>query len=345
MPLLVVVGEGPVDKREMASSFLATLGLDQGARIVQGRKSEAGWPTGANTIYASAGASRATIVDGACEPVVADFLARHQSPFACLLKAPHELVGADASLLGRTVAALYGSFNLVKLRDGISTDDPACSEAASYERQSRLMASFKAFLWVERSASVGRDSVIDPAGACAGVWEVLDRYPAVVQHALLWNATTLREQSSKLAGGLEAGVERALGAESGALRPEQYAAVAVEIERALAEAGGRLELAAGGGVDKADKKVKIMESIARCEGRQLCHADTLVAACLLDAKSELVPYARPVKLGFDAKFKPTFEEDASSRVWSLLAPEGAQREALHNLSIGVLLAAVRVVRV
>ena len=72
---------------------------------------------------------------------------------------------------------------------------------------------------------------------------------------------------------------------------------------------------------------------------QVCHADTLVAALLLDDKDALGPYTKKCRASHDAQLKPKPLLDGceDSRLAVLMAPE-AQRDDLEAASIGVLAA-------
>lgn len=192
VPLLVVVGEGGVDKRGMAVEMLQAFGLGAHATVAQGRRSAESWPAAVNACYRAA-AARALAADGpgaAASPRVVEdgelavaaelegFLRRHAAPFALLLKPPHEVLGLPEELLRRTAATLYGSFNLVKFREALGATSGAAAEShaaklAALEAQEAMLGSFRAMLFVERSASVGRDCQIDP-GRAAGVWRAID---------------------------------------------------------------------------------------------------------------------------------------------------------------------------
>jgi hypothetical protein len=318
VPLLVIVGEGPVDKRQMAADCLAKLSLDARARIVQGRRSSASWPESVATCYSGSSASKAKLVDEGSDELVRqevhNFLLAYDTPFALLLKPPHELLGQPAEVLSRTVGALYGSFNLKQLCDQM---DSALNKDARCRQMEAFLRTFKALLWVERSLSVGRDSVVEPK-TCPVVWSLLDEHPHILQHVLQWNADTMRAMSNKLTT-LEAETAQALSSANG-INVEQY-------------------MAAGEVVSKAEKRIKVMNSIAKCCGRQLCHADTLVAACLLDGTPDLAQFIQRSKVDHDQACNPIFIADESSTVGALLADEGGARQQLETLSFAVLVAA------
>lgn len=319
VPLLVVLGEAAVDKRPMAMGMLASFGLDDCATVVQGQHSKALWPEAASACYPVPASPKAVSIDVDATDAVRDFLGRHERPFALLLKPPHEMLGVSPPLLQKTVGTLYGSFNLTEFRSSLagSAREPM-EEAAQYERQVSLLSSFKAMLWIERSISVGRDAVLNADGACASLWAGFERHAGLVQHIMQWNANTLRAMSLKLAG-VQGQVETALGPIStDELQPGQYEALLPSVE-------------------SAEKKLAVMRSIVVSHGKQLCHADTLVAACLLDAEGgRLREFARPIKQAFDGKWKPTYEEDASSNVFALIACAGEERATLMAESLRVM---------
>ena len=159
--------------------------------------------------------------------------------------------------------------------------------------QAAFFSSFKIFLWIERSTSVGRDSVLDPSPICKAIWDAIDRHPGLMQHILQWNANTLRSMSQKLSAELHERVLSALAGpassdtaaipgENAMLAPEHYAAVGALVDETAARLA---ELVPHADLERAEKRVAVMRSIAQCNGRQVCHADTLVVACLLDVST------------------------------------------------------------
>ena len=74
-------------------------------------------------------------------------------------------------------------------------------------------------------------------------------------------------------------------------------------------------------------------------GVQVCHADTLVAALLLDANNELMPYTKKCRASHDAQLKPKplFEDCEESRLAVFVALEAGSQE-LEAASIRVLAA-------
>lgn len=75
-------------------------------------------------------------------------------------------------------------------------------------------------------------------------------------------------------------------------------------------------------------------------GCQVCHADTLVAAYILDDENTMAQFARRCQAGHDQKFKPTFEPNNSSSVVALVAETGPEREQLACASFVVLVQAL-----
>jgi hypothetical protein len=326
VPLLVILGEGPVDKRQMAAEMLAQFGLDKRARIVQGKRSKASWPDGVISCYAGGVTSNAVLVplgtdDAECEAIArreaSDFLQSHKAPFALLLKPPHELLGQPAGVLNRAVGALYGSFNVTCLREQMEARLDASARCTAQED---FLQSFKALLWVERSLSVGRDSTVEP-GPSPEIWAHFEASPSIVQHVLQWNADTLKAMGKKLAS-LDAEVRKSLsgGDGAGGLTASQYGSAA--------EA-----------VSKAEKRVKVMSSITRSFGRQVCHADTLVAACLLDGGGHVARFEQKSMVRHDSNSKPIFTHDETSSIATLVASDGVQRQQLEANSLAVMLAA------
>ena len=320
VPLLCVVGEGPNDKRTMMAELLATFGIDEGAQIVQGKTSKAGFPAGVEHAYSDATrAHRCELLEGgeaAVPQLVEGFLTKHARPFALLLKPPHELLSSPEALLAKTKAAIYGSFNLQELRKAMGeAAGGKLSEEELFERQFALMSRFAALLWIERSCSCGRDCVLEPAVCPPAVWGAIDASAPLSRHIQLWNAETVREMGKKIAK-LPSEIDTALGAADG---PAADAITAASYSKLQPT------------VEKLDKRVKVLLSISSCAGRQVCHADTLVAAALVDDGS-LTKFERPIKLEIDAKLKPTMAADPASTVVAYVADAGPEREALIKAS-------------
>ena len=336
VPMLFIVGEGPCDKRQMAEEMLLMFGLSESASVVQGARSDNSYPMEALNLYRRGEPSPAVTDDGnggdgggmdraaeaaAAAAATAAFLERHEAPFALLLKPPHELLGADAALLRKTRAALYGSFNLSELRVRMEAAHPAMGAAGSCEATAALMNGFGALLWVERSSSVGRDCCIDPI-SCPEAWPAIRADRPLSSLIALWNDTIVQSMSSsRVVAGMSAAVREALatrgaGGGEGAARGAYYA----KLEDMCL---------------KAEKKVAVMLQIARSGGEQMCHADTLVATVLLDRSGGLCRREVRCKVAADERARLKVEPEEGGSVAALLA-EGSEREALAKESLQLL---------
>jgi len=319
VPLLVVLGQGSLDKRTMAAEMLASYGIDN-AVLVQGKTSAASFPHGVAEAYQDATRMHSsTLHDGgeaAVDVLLSDFVRAHERPFAMLLKPPHEFVSLAPQLLAKMSAALYGSFNLTELRAMLRHDD-GIGEAEAYSRQFAMMRSFAALLWIERSESCGRDCVIEPTTCPAAIWQAIDADAGLTRHIQLWNSDTLRSMGAKISR----------------LHDEIDTVVGGAVERMTTVPGAATYEKLLPAIERTDKRIKVLLSIAACGGRQICHADTLLAAALLDDDGSISKFERPCKLELDAtESKPSFAPDAASTVAVLIAAAGEHREALVNAS-------------
>jgi len=326
VPMLVVVGQGPSDKTQLAVQMLAAYDIGSSARVVQGQTSEVPFPTQMIDLYASASSSSAIlkpeiVAGGDAAALTADFLARCSAPFALLLKPPHEMANLDTTILGKTTAAVYGSFNLATFRAALPA---SLSEEEKLLRQEALLHSFKLALWVERSLSVGRDSVLESEkfdGGGKKLWDCLLADKELVGMISAWNAQTLKTFAPKVSKGMN---EIKAICDKSTAGPDATSPLWPEL----------LVLLEG-----IDKKVQVMKSITKCKGSQVCHADTLVAALLLDDKDALLLYTKKCRASHDEQLKPKPVLDGceDSRLAVLMAPE-AQRGDLEAASIRVLAA-------
>jgi hypothetical protein len=374
--MLVVVGQGPSDKTQLAVQMLAAYDIGSSARVVQGQTSEVPFPTQMIDLYASASSSSAIlqpeiVAGGDAAALTADFLARCSAPFALLLKPPHEMANLEKTILSKTTAAVYGSFNLATFRAALPA---SLSEEEKLLRQEALLHSFKLALWVERSLSVGRDSVLESEkfdGGGKKLWDCLLADKELVGMISAWNAQTLKTFAPKVSKGMN---EIKAICDKSTAGPDATSPLWPEL----------LVLLEG-----IDKKVQVMKSITKCKGSQVCaalsppqaraicrprvtcrpwprilahslplsfpralasdpfasgcvqvcHADTLVAALLLDDKDALGPYTKKCRASHDAQLnpKPVLDGCEDSRLAVLMAPE-AQRDDLEAASIRVLAA-------
>jgi hypothetical protein len=259
VPMLVVVGQGPSDKTQLAVQMLAAYDIGSSARVVQGQTSEVPFPTQMIDLYASASSSSAIlkpeiVAGGDAAALTADFLARCSAPFALLLKPPHEMANLDTTILGKTTAAVYGSFNLATFRAALPA---SLSEEEKLLRQEALLHSFKLALWVERSLSVGRDSVLESEkfdGGGKKLWDCLLADKELVGMIGAWNAQTLKTFAPKVSKGMN---EIKAICDKSTVGPDATSPLWPEL----------LVLLEG-----IDKKVQVMKSITKCKGSQVCAA-------------------------------------------------------------------------
>jgi hypothetical protein len=321
--LLVVLGEGDLDKTQMASQMLAAYGLDESATIVQGRRSSVRYPVEAIDSFADRGApSSAQILPGgeeAAAAATAAFLAECAAPFAWLLKPPFELLGAEPAILAKTVAALYGSFNVVCLRKAYSAKQGAgdAERARFFEQEERMYRSLKRLLLVDRSLSVGRDSVLQPTSQPA-LWDWMQSDAQLMRLVSAWNEIALRGKTAsieKTARDVRAAME-----ESGSMGAASFRALVPQAQA-------------------IDKSIKIVLSILENAGLQVCNADTATAAALLDADGELARHERPCRLDFDREApKPVvmLDGEPQSNLYILHAEGSANQQELSELTCKVL---------
>ena len=94
--------------------------------------------------------------------------------------------------------------------------------------------------------------------------------------------------------------------------------------------------------EEASKKVTILSQIGRADGLQVCHADTLVACCLLDTEGVLTGFERRCEVSWDDKYsgRPLFEAAEASAVCTLWAEDEVQKVELQQQSFRVLQAAI-----
>lgn len=168
VPLLALLGEGNTDgKSSLMANILDYYGLDMHAQIVQGRCSEAPYPSDALKAYAPTTnavlrrASGSTLNLGDAVSAAEAFVEAHAAPFAIILKPPHELFKISRRALARTAGAAYGSFNYTAVCAQMRKEDATLSEEEVLARLEHLWHSFRAFMSIERSSSVGRDAVLN----------------------------------------------------------------------------------------------------------------------------------------------------------------------------------------
>ena len=197
VPTLVVVGQGPDDKCKMAMQMLSAYGVGDTAHIVQGSTSGAKYPINLMRVFAeSATAADSPQIQAGADAaaLTSAFLTECKAPLAVLLKPPHELKGVDASLLGKTAAIGYGSFNWTQFRTALGDE---LSDGERFARQEAMMHSFSRAVWVERSMSVGRDSVLEPSVAPI-LFGWFQRDAPLMEMVLSWSNMTFEECVRKI---------------------------------------------------------------------------------------------------------------------------------------------------
>lgn len=343
VPLMVVVGEGDTEKQHMMKQMLMAYQIDGNAIIVQGRKSDTHYPSDILDCYSASVAARpasnCTILETGSDPatkatqMVKEFLSKYERPLAVLLKPPFEFLDVPEDLLKKASAVLYGSFNINTIRSALADANKKKDPKEFFEEPFNLMRKFKVLLWVERSASVGRDCVVDTVSA-PDVWNNLEKDLGLLALVKLWNTETIRAMTQKIAD-FPAAMEKIFPPARprkksmfkkskgvAGLKPE--AVVAPKDEQYVAH----VKL-----LEKLDKRVQVLLNISQSRAKQMPHADTLAIASLLDDDGGTVKFERKVSLAVDERNKPTFAEDPSSTVYALVTEPGPLREELISVSI------------
>jgi len=316
--LLVVVGEGDVDKRALMRAILSHYGLLGNARVLQGRRSSVPYPAEALAAFPPAAVETVTTstnTDGDVTSELSSFLAAASAPLAIILKPPHELLTLEPSQLARTSAASYGSFNFHKLRDVMMSDGVAADKEAAAKRQLSLFGAFKKFVWIERSDAVGRDKTLSSNQET--VWPLLRTDAPLVALMAAWSMKAVNEATKKIA------------------RFEKEVQSAWKLDGAEAQFKQVAEDASW-----AAKRVAMVESIAQTGGMQMPYADPLVVAVLLDDEARLTDCLRPVAPTIDAGTdKISFAPAPSSSLFVLQPEDKSGKDDLFHASLEVLKAA------
>ena len=314
VPLLVVVGEGAADKATMAAELLASFNLDSRATVVQGKRSAVTFPDGVTESYRHERRVPACKVQDGGESAavravlaVDAFLSKHARPLALLLKPPHEFLTASPVLLGKTKGVLYGSFNLQSLHPAMTElAGSALSAAELHVAEIDLMKRFAKMLWIERSTACGRDCVLEPSSCPPAIWQYIDSQAGLTRHIQAWNTHMIASIADKIAK-LPTDVRAALDDDADGARTKGDAHYS------------RLDPY----INQVDKRVQILVAITACRGKQVCHADTLVSAAILDESGSLAKYERPSPAG-------------PERLYQLVSEPGDERDALVKASFKVL---------
>ena len=215
MPLLVVLGEGDVDKTKLCANMLAYYGLDgseaQSTLIIQGQLSKRKYPQSLLTAFPdNAGNCKilqqppSTDLNIHLKMEIEAFL-RHgdtsHGPFALLLKPPHEIQHIDAELLQRTGCAIYGSFNVDEYL--------AVAGPQGGSQLAEILNNFKSCLLAARSSSIGRDETVNVTQR--EIWRYLDNDDGLKQAMKAWNGElvpSLHSSVEKMMQSAEANEEK-----------------------------------------------------------------------------------------------------------------------------------------
>eukprot|EP00416_Gambierdiscus_australes_P039761 CAMPEP_0171097440 /NCGR_PEP_ID=MMETSP0766_2-20121228/47546_1 /TAXON_ID=439317 /ORGANISM="Gambierdiscus australes, Strain CAWD 149" /LENGTH=395 /DNA_ID=CAMNT_0011556637 /DNA_START=1 /DNA_END=1188 /DNA_ORIENTATION=- len=316
--LLVVVGEGDKGKCQMAAEMLACYSIGGRATVVQSRRSKEQFPEGAMSAFhsqVSGGVLPATFEEGAVDKCKS-FLTSHASPLALILKPPQEFLEISEETLGKTTAAAYGSFNFARFRDDVLAGPCSTGEQAA-RCQEKLIGSFKKFLWVERSLSVGREACLN---CHQPLWEVLSTDAGLIGVVREWNAASVRRCAQRVADMCEQLIRDV----------EQGGATEATFEKVE------------GAVAKSKHSIAILQEIAGVKGNEICLADPLVAAALVDDTGDLVPFLCRARVNISEDGRPQFVDDESSQLAVLRGAESRERqEALMEVILRILLLAMR----
>eukprot|EP00929_Paragymnodinium_shiwhaense_P030615 TRINITY_DN17316_c0_g1_i1.p1 TRINITY_DN17316_c0_g1~~TRINITY_DN17316_c0_g1_i1.p1 ORF type:complete len:432 (+),score=125.36 TRINITY_DN17316_c0_g1_i1:81-1376(+) len=323
VPLFVVVGEGNVEgKVEMMADVLAAYGLLRpGTKIVQGALSGERYPPAALEAFKasrpSATAMASAVVKGDAAALSEAFLKEHRAPLAILLKPPHELANLSEEVLARTAAVAYGSFNFVRFREDLqkAASSSKVTKAAALERQASFLKAFKAFVWVERSLTVGSSGTLNRDHESA--WKALaagdEGLMTIVRE---WNVASVQRCAKRLK----------------TMCKQMLAACDT----------GQPDAALFGTIrstyEKNQKSIDILSEIARLAGDQICLADPIVSAVLLDERGELAAYEKRSAVRLSKSGQPTLTPDKSSSV-ALLHAEG-EAAKFSQIVFGILERAV-----
>ena len=304
--LLLVVGEGDTDKRQLGAGALACYGLDATATVVQGPTTKIAYPSDAFASFPAEHGAKIAPADADATAMVESFLMDAEAPFALVLKPPHELTGVSAEARAKTACAMYGSFNLSQYRSHLGAAD----EDAAWVQQEQLLSSFKQCLLIERSSSVGRDATVDSASGDMWTWLAGDAALMGVLEG--WNRVTMVNHSKAIATMGES-IAQAMAGGGGSSNSNG--------EAAYSEVGETLA--------KVDKKVAILSSIVEYKGRQCCLADPLVAVAIADVEALLTPYVVRCTLGHKkgrAGMQLTHTPDPTSSISMLVGQDAAQQK-------------------
>lgn len=108
LPILIVVGEGRVNKVDMARCIVRDYEFKFQIEIVQGFYSDKDYPLEALEIYET----KINLSEPTAVETIITYLNIYKNPFILGIKPPRELLVIDRNLLSHVTLAQYGSFNL-----------------------------------------------------------------------------------------------------------------------------------------------------------------------------------------------------------------------------------------
>jgi hypothetical protein len=226
------------------------------------------------------------------------------------------------------------------------------------EPEMRLLRSFRTLLWIERSSSCGRDCSLDASTAPELCAAAVGRDPKIAAHVYLWNEAIVRRSCVEVGmGGKE--VEALIAA--GERGPEEVVRRLADLngdagniihEKARNSVNSRATSSVNGdsrngvhGMSQNSIERRLNKTIlpnVRAGCMQVCHAGTLVVACLVDEGGEMAPWVGDGQVVRDTESGVRFElaEGALGGVAEWLGNEqavGAGPE--HALKVGTVEAA------
>lgn len=193
IPLLVIVGEGNVDKTAMGIDLIKKLG-HKNFKLFQGEKSEKEFPTLILDLFD--GSLRDKVdYDFNIKNVAEIFLSKSLSPLIFSIKSPREIMNIDRNLLGKSFLAQYGSFNFRSM-----FNDYDQSEISNF-----INNSFKGVILYESYFATGHDNSINSQNASKlflkirnsnhpylkVLWKMIQEWNNYISHDCLQTASVL----------------------------------------------------------------------------------------------------------------------------------------------------------
>lgn len=250
IPLLLIVGEGDVEKRGMATNQANLLGLS--CTIVQGPLSQKKFPlemTNCFNANYSSGESIYFETDAVC--CLSMFLEKSSNPLLIVLKPFAELIRVPNTLLAKATCAFYGSFNFATTCKAVSPTIVA----------QLINGSFKKCIVFETFLAMGADNNLLPKNA-KELYDLLDekkKTPGPFIHYF---------------NGLEASIE----IWNNSIASKQLSGIvptALDLEKNWNDVQKRTSC-----IESLNRSLKIVANIG-ADSRQMVFADTGLLACIL----------------------------------------------------------------